>query len=51
MAKAKKTPKKKKPAKRGKYEDKTIVTGSFLQIMQAAAKDAGTKSTPSEPSK
>ena len=50
MAKAKRAAKK-KPAKRGDYEPKVIVKGSFLDIMQAASKDANSKSAPPQPSK
>ena len=41
MAKAAKA---KKP--RGKYEEKLVVKGSFLDLMQAAVKDADKKSAP-----
>ncbi|MBL7682729.1 MAG: hypothetical protein JNK00_05175 [Flavipsychrobacter sp.] len=41
MAKASKV---KKPKERGKYEEKVVVKGSFLDIMQAAAKNANDKS-------
>lgn len=41
MAKAKK----KKPRSE-KYEDKTVVNGSFKDLIQAATKDAKTKSVP-----
>jgi hypothetical protein len=47
MAKAKKT-KSKKPREE-KYEEKVIVTGSFLDIMKAASKDATNKSAPKKP--
>ena len=47
MAKAKKTKKTKPRAKQ--YEDKTPVTGSFLQIMQAAGKHANAHSKPEKP--
>jgi hypothetical protein len=42
---AEKKPKKKKP-RTPKYEDKTVVAGSFKDIMLAAGKDAKSKATP-----
>jgi hypothetical protein len=45
MAKAaKKKPTERK--KRGEYEPKTAVNGNFLEIIQAAVKDAEKKSAP-----
>jgi hypothetical protein len=49
MAKAKKTAKKKKPAPRGKYDDKLGVSGSFLDVMKAAGKHANNHSEPKKP--
>ena len=42
MAKAKKT----KPKRPKEYNDKLAISGSFLEIMQAAAKNANDKSAP-----
>ena len=47
MAKEKKTAPKKPRAK--KYDDKTVVSGSFLDIMKAAAKDANAKKEAPKP--
>ncbi len=45
MAKAvKKKEDKPAPKKRGKYDEKLTVKGSFLDIMKAAVKDADNKS-------
>jgi hypothetical protein len=46
MAKEKK--KKTKP-RTEKYEEKTVVVGSFKDLMKAAVKDANTKSAPKKP--
>ena len=51
MKKAKPT-NKKEPAKKArtdKYDPKLAVTGSFLDIMKAAAKDANGKNEPKKP--
>lgn len=47
MAKVKK--KKDEEKKRGKYEEPLKVNGSFLNIMQAAVKDADKKSAKKKP--
>lgn len=43
MAKASKP---KEPKKRGKYDEKLAVKGTFLDIMKAAAKNANDNSAP-----
>jgi hypothetical protein len=48
MAKAKKSKKKERPKE---YDHKLGVSGSFLDVMKAAAKDANSKSAPPKRSK
>lgn len=49
MAKAKPTKGKTKKKAPTTYEQKLVVTGSFLDIMKAAGKDANKKSEPKKP--
>ncbi len=47
MAKEEKKPTERK--KRGKYDDKLHVKGSFLDLMKAAGKDAKSHNAPAKP--
>ena len=47
MAKEENNPTERK--KRGKYHDKLLVKGSFLDLMKAAGKDAKNHNTPAKP--
>jgi len=51
MAKAKKTAKKKAKPRAKKYDEKLAVSGSFLDVMKAAAKHANNASNSSKPIK